>query len=363
MRILAVDDDRVVRMSMRGMVIALGHECLVAENAAQAWERLQEEAIDVVITDRMMPDLDGIELCRMIRDSIPVSDYVYIVLASALGRDVEARDGMLAGADDYLIKPVRLAQLDRKLISALRVTALHRELALARERLTEANRLQADMIAMLGHDARQPLTAIIGYGESNLETWETSPTSEKRTLVVKAAAAARRLDALIEDVLTMANLDSGTLTCRTESFTLRALIDEVIEVGQDFSVTVAGEPTTRVSMDRWHCRQILSNLIGNAQKYGVAPITIEVVTAPDTVSIRISDHGEGVPPLFVPHLFDRFTRADTGIATTKQGTGFGLYIVQRLAEANGGSITYTAGPGGGACFTLTVPRRAVEVRR
>jgi signal transduction histidine kinase len=356
MRILAVDDDAVVRMSMRGMVVALGHECLLAENGLQAWQTLQDESIDVVITDRMMPDLDGLELCRRIREATPETDYVYVVLATALGTDAEARDGMVAGADDYLVKPVRKTELERKLIAAERVTALHRQLALTQDRLAEANRIQADMIAMLGHDARQPLTAVIGYSEANLEDWEISPVSAKRALVVKTAVAARRLNQLIEDVLTMANLDSGTLMCRAESFAPDTLIAEVIAAaGEEGAVTVSGDLTAHTTMDPWHFRQIVTNLVGNAQKYGAPPIAVTVHPAAGRMRIAISDQGEGVPTGFVPHLFERFTRADTGIATRKQGTGFGLYIVQRLAEANDGSISYTPGATGGSCFTLDVP--------
>ncbi len=219
MRVLAVDDDTVARMAIHGMVTSLGHECLLGRNGAQAWELLQQAHFDVLITDRVMPDMDGLALCRKIRAEAGTgTDYLYIILASALGEEDQARDGMLAGADDYLAKPLRLRQLELKMIAAERVSALHRQLtrttddlrltterdAETNRRLTEVNQLQSDMMAMLSHDARQPLAAVIGFVESTLEDWDEVPDKIKLNHLGRAAAAARRLDQLIEDVLTMA---------------------------------------------------------------------------------------------------------------------------------------------------------------
>jgi signal transduction histidine kinase len=357
MRILAVDDDVVARMAIRGMITALGHECLLAVDGRQAWQTLQTEPVDVVITDRIMPDLDGLELCRRIRAITAPAGYIYVVLASALGEDEQARDGMIAGADDYLAKPLRAAQLERKLIAAERVTALQRKVSSAHAALARANELQADMLAMLAHDARQPLTAIMGYSEALVDSWESTPDALKCSLVAKTNAAARRLDQLIDDVLTMANLDSGTISCRTESLDLRPIIDEVITTGTvPITLTAGPDREIRALVDSWHFRQILANLIGNAIKYGAPPFVVTVRADPQLVEVQVLDHGEGVPADFVPHLFDRFKRAETGIARQKEGTGFGLYIVRALAQANHGEVRYSPGPDGGSCFTVSLPR-------
>jgi signal transduction histidine kinase len=371
MKILAVDDDMVARMAIHGMVTALGHECELGRNGDQAWTLLQEDTFDVLITDRVMPDLDGLELCRKIRAAADTDlGYLYIILASALGEEEQARDGMLAGADDYLAKPLRLRQLELKLIAAERVTALHNRLARTTDdlrlttqrdaetnrRLSEANQLQADMMAMLSHDARQPLAAVIGLVEATLEEWDNSPDAMKVKHLGRASAAARRLDQLIEDVLTMGNLDAGTISCRPRPVVVAGTVAEAITSAGSPIVEVCGDLTAAALVDPWHLRQVMTNLISNAAKYGVAPITVTLGAGPlATVRIDVQDSGEGVPAEFVPRLFDRFTRAETGIATEKQGTGFGLYIVRQLIEANRGEIEYRPGEPVGACFRLTLP--------
>jgi signal transduction histidine kinase len=371
MRILAVDDDTVARMAMHGMVTALGHECLLGRNGKQAWELLQQADFDVLITDRVMPDMDGLELCRKIREEAGTStDYLYVILASALGEDAEARDGMLAGADDYLAKPLRLKQLELKLIAAERVTSLHRRItritddlrltterdAETNRRLTEVNQLQADMMAMLSHDARQPLAAVIGYVEATLEEWDNASEAAKLKHLGRAASAARRLDQLIEDVLTMGNLDAGTISCRPKAVRVGETVADAITVAGSPTVEVGGDLEAEALVDPWHLRQILTNLIANAAKYGMPPIRVTVIDRADAgIDIEICDTGEGVPAEFVPRLFDRFTRASTGIAVEKQGTGFGLYIVRQLTEVNGGTIAYRPGEPAGACFTVSFP--------
>lgn len=97
------------------------------------------------------------------------------------------------------------------------------------------------------------------------------------------------------------------------------------------------------------------NLAGNAIKYGRPPVTVTVATRGERAVVSVSDQGEGVPDDFTPRLFERFARATTGVAATKQGTGFGLYIVRELARVNGGEVTYRANEPCGSIFELSLP--------
>lgn len=126
MKVLAVDDALVWRMALQAMVTSLGHECLVAANGREAWQILRAGGIEVLISDRNMPDMDGAQLCSLVRAQ--ASTYVYVILATGLDDPLQVQEGMLAGADDYLVKPVRLEDLRHRLIAAERVSTLHRRL-------------------------------------------------------------------------------------------------------------------------------------------------------------------------------------------------------------------------------------------
>ncbi|HEV7207455.1 MAG TPA: diguanylate cyclase [Mycobacteriales bacterium] len=128
MKVLVADDDAVSRLMLQGAVEALGHTCLVAEDGAQAWQLYAETSPDVLITDLLMPGLNGLELCRRVR-ARSESGYTYIILATGLVERDDVLSGMQAGADDYLSKPLAAFDLEARLIAAERVTSLHAQLS------------------------------------------------------------------------------------------------------------------------------------------------------------------------------------------------------------------------------------------
>src|SRR6185312_13123374 len=117
MRVLVVDDDPVCRLAVSAMVRSLGHDCTVAADGSQAWRLLRSEPVDVLIADRDMPGIDGLRLCQLVRTERR-DGHVYIIITTGLGTVGQARDGMRAGADDYLVKPTLPSDLELRLIAA-----------------------------------------------------------------------------------------------------------------------------------------------------------------------------------------------------------------------------------------------------
>ena len=127
MKILIAEDSAMGRLLLRRAVEGLGHECLVADDGTRAWELFREQGADVVISDWLMPGMEGPELCRRVRES--EGPYAYFVFLTVLRDKQHALQGVRAGADDYLTKPLEPAELHVCLIAAERVVALHRGLA------------------------------------------------------------------------------------------------------------------------------------------------------------------------------------------------------------------------------------------
>ena len=128
MKILIADDMATPRLILRRALETLGHDCVVAEDGDEAWAKFQSSSPDVVISDWMMPGMDGDELCRRVR-SDPQAPYAYFILVTSLDDRSHMVAGMEAGADDYLTKPYDPEALATRLIAAERITALHRRLA------------------------------------------------------------------------------------------------------------------------------------------------------------------------------------------------------------------------------------------
>ncbi len=154
MKILIAEDDAVSRTILRRAVEKIGHECLAAADGEEAWGLYKENPdLDVIISDWMMPGVDGLELCRRVRGDNR-DGYTYFIFLTALGDREHLLQGLEAGADDYLSKPLDRDELRMRLTSALRVTDLHRRLAFQNGELEKLNR-------MLFEQSRQdPLTSL-----------------------------------------------------------------------------------------------------------------------------------------------------------------------------------------------------------
>lgn len=139
MRVLLAEDDAVSLLILRRAVEKLGHECLTAEDGEKAWQMYQETPeIDVVISDWMMPGIDGLDLCRRVRE-IEEEGYTYFIFLTALGDREHLLMGFEAGADDYLSKPLDREELQVRMISAGRLAKLHQQLAGQRSELENLN--------------------------------------------------------------------------------------------------------------------------------------------------------------------------------------------------------------------------------
>jgi two-component system cell cycle response regulator len=158
MRVLIADDDATSRLVLKAIASKLGHQCEITTDGLRAWELLASESFDVLLTDWMMPGLEGPELCRRVRDELG-DRYIYIVLITTLGDSEQVLEGMGAGADDYLSKPVDPFAVQTRLVAADRVTALHRQVVDIQARLEKANvdatrRSLTDPLTELGNRRR-----------------------------------------------------------------------------------------------------------------------------------------------------------------------------------------------------------------
>jgi two-component system cell cycle response regulator len=148
MRVLIADDSPAHRLALEKAVVKLGHECIVAEDGNEAWKRFNAEVPDVVISDWVMPGIEGDELCRRIRDTD--GPYCYVIVLTSLDDKKHVMVGMKAGADDYLTKPLDADDLEARMAAAERVTALHARLAAQQ---LELERLNGDLDALARQDA------------------------------------------------------------------------------------------------------------------------------------------------------------------------------------------------------------------
>jgi two-component system, OmpR family, sensor kinase len=225
------------------------------------------------------------------------------------------------------------------------------------ERLDAGLRRERRFVADAGHELRTPLALL----QTELELALRRPRS-RRDLVSALNSAGEevdRLTRLAEDLLVLASTEEGRLPLRISEFPVRELLDGVARrfgpradaAARPLEVDTTADGT--MSGDRLRLEQALGNLVDNALRHGEGAIGIEASATNGTFQLRVRDQGPGFPAEFVPHAFERFSRADE--ARPRGGAGLGLAIVEAVARAHGGSVQAGTGAQGGAVVTIVIP--------
>jgi len=266
--------------------------------------------------------------------------------------DVQAGDADFVAADVFA-----LGLLAQYVAVAVRNSELYGELASRRTAVIELNQVKNDLIAMLAHDFKGPLTTIVGFADVLGEDQQFD--DESREYLGMISSSALRLASLATDTLTLSRLEQNELTMEFGDVDIVAVMREVTRV---FSVTRAIDFRTEAAElhvigDATRLRQVFENLVGNAIKYspGGEPVEVMLKAVPRGVDICIRDRGIGIPKTELTKLFGRFARASNARELGIQGTGFGLYLARTIVEAHGGTIGVESKQGQGSTFRVVVP--------
>ena len=228
-------------------------------------------------------------------------------------------------------------------------------------RLKQLERTREEFVANVSHELRTPLSHIKGYVETLLSGAKDDPQVSVRFLQT-IERNAERLKLLIEDLLTISELESGRVQLNLQIFPLRSVVDKVVEdfkaraTAKSVSMTV-DMPELRVNADAGRLDQVLANLVDNAIKYGKAggQMRIGARETNKQAEIFVQDDGPGLPVEALERVFERFYRVDKARSREQGGTGLGLSIVKHIVQTHGGKVWATSEPGRGATFFFTLP--------
>lgn len=355
MRILIAEDDNISRLILKKAVEKFGHECLAAEDGEKAWELFQNtKEVDVVISDWMMPGIDGLEFCRRLRGE-ERDEYTYFIFLTALKDKAHLLEGLQAGADDYLTKPLDRDELRARLIAASRVTSLHRQLKEHSRRLSELTVLKADFTAMVVHELGSPLAAIRGFTEI-LATGELDPT-DRANVLSAIQTEIDNLSTLVADVKDAAAVERDDFAVQSRPVPPDVLLADAATFAKTLPgdhplITTTAATHERIWADPERISQVLRNLLSNAAKYSPAdtPIELRVTSGEGRVRIEVADHGRGIHPDDVTRIFEKFGRGRDQSGQKVAGVGLGLYLSRRILQAHGSELTLNSTPGTGSVF-------------
>lgn len=371
MKMLVAEDDATSRVILAHVLHQLGHEVLETADGEEAWAAFQREHVPLLISDWMMPGLDGLELVRRIR-AAGRPRYTYVILLTVLGGKRNYLEAMQAGTDDFITKPFDVDQLHARLRVAERILGLQtelRELELTHEQVVRQERLRAlgEMASGIVHDFTNAMSAVMGFTSMLLmRPDDLNDTSKVRRCL---------------EVMYAAGEDASQVVRRLREFYRQRDDAEVflaVELNEVVTMAVAiTEPKWRAQSQASGCtirmetalgqtrivdgnasalRDVLTNVIFNAVDAMPEGGTLRIATGLDDtktwVVVRVSDTGVGMTEEVRRRCLEPFF-------TTKgeRGTGLGLAMAYGIIQRHGGSIDAESEPGKGSTFIIRLPVR------
>lgn len=350
-KFLLVDDLEENLLALEAVLARDGLELLKATSGTAALELLLVHDVALALLDVQMPEMDGFELAELMRGS-EKTRHIPIIFVTAGIRDRDRIfQGYDAGAVDFLFKPIEPRILQHK---AKTFFDLYRQ----RQELADTLRLNEELLAVVGHDIRNPLNVIL-MTAGLLETTAADPGTARA--VERLRTSGHRIVHIIDDLLDLsrARLGGGIPVDRKRIDLVpvaKRTVAELQTTNPDRAIELRAEGEQWGDWDMARMEQVFSNLVGNAVRHGKPDEPVVVAVAADDGTVVATVHNGGaVPEDKLPRLFEPF-HFDKGRSKRTEGLGLGLYIVDQIVRAHGGRVEVTSTLAAGTTVRLTLPR-------
>jgi len=360
---LLVDDLEENLLALSALLRRDDVEVLTAHSGSEALELLLLHDVALALLDVQMPKMDGFELAELMRGSERTRE-IPIIFVTAAARDQHRLfKGYESGAVDFLYKPIEPHIIENKAAVFFRLYRQKQQLARQLREQTETLRLNEMFTAVLGHDLRNPLSAILmaAHMVQHQTEDETVRGTAKRILI-----SGRRMTRMIDDMLDLARARlAGGIPLKVSHSDLGEPVQRVV---REYEAALPGrhiesqqEGDLAGMWDAERLAQAASNLIGNALQHGTAdaPVKIQLDGSdPDAIVLSVANAGS-IPPRVLPRLFEPFQGGQREPGQN-QGLGLGLYIVQQIVQAHRGSVDVRSGDADRTIFQFKIPRNSTK---
>ncbi|ABB30448.1 response regulator receiver sensor signal transduction histidine kinase [Geobacter metallireducens RCH3] len=352
--ILVVDDEAVIRdLCARALK---GYRVLQAADGEEALRLFEKGGVDVILTDVMMPKINGIELLRRLKDLEPT--IVVIVMTGYAEKEI-ILNALKADADDFITKPLNILQLKTAVDKALDKKALKEELA----NLKSMDRLKSNFLSLISHKFRTPITAISLFLQ-NLASGVCDPDDpDSRENLKLICGQSRYLENLVAELLVFSRFLAAGEELHLEPCSLPEIIRPLVASSKEATAkpgVVASfdlEQLSPLSLDREKIAFAIGQVIDNAFKFSRETGTVSFSLREDNVACRLTveDEGIGIPKEELPKIFEKFYQVDLEGAGQIRGFGLGLFYAREFVKLHGGTITVESEPEKGTRVTVLLP--------
>jgi two-component system sensor histidine kinase/response regulator len=369
--VLVADDAEANLELLMDQLEGLGFRVVIARDAEAAIAASLEHRPDLAILDVSMPAGDlgvtdrdaGFEVCRRIKKD-PRTARIPVVFVTALAETSDRVKAIEAGGDDFLNKPYSRLVLNARVQSLLKLKGATDALEESLKRLRELQKVRDDLMKMIVHDLKAPLTSILATLEMMRDGDFGAFTDPQSRALSDAEGKAEDLLGLIEDLLEVARIEERTLPLVPEQIAPAALLSEIVydwhlrfqQEGATASVDVADDAPV-FTADKALVKRVISNLVQNAVNHSPGPVTLKLAARADAkgILVTVSDDGPGIPAEYQEIIFRKFEQVYAQHAPRVRSSGLGLTFCRLAVESHGGRIWVTSTEGEGSTFYVQLP--------
>ncbi|HVZ48756.1 MAG TPA: hybrid sensor histidine kinase/response regulator [Gemmatimonadaceae bacterium] len=369
--ILVADDAEANVALLTDQLEVMGYRVAVAADGPSALAAAVDRRPDLVILDVSMPPGDlgvaerdtGFEVCRRLKRD-PRTARIPVVFVTALSDTSDRVKAIEAGGDDFLNKPYHRLVLSARIQALLKLKGATDALEQSLKRLAELQKVRDDLLKMIVHDLKAPLTSILATLEMMRDGDFGDLTTPQARALSDAEGKAEDLLGLIEDLLEVARIEERTLPLDPEQIAPAALLQEIVydwrlrfeQEGVSASVDVADDAPVFVA-DKALFKRVLGNLVQNAVNHSPGPVTLRLAARRDPKGIlfTVADNGPGIPADYQEIIFRKFEQVHAQHAPRVRSSGLGLTFCRLAVESHGGRIWVTSTEGEGSTFFVQMP--------
>ncbi|MBA3891256.1 MAG: response regulator [Gemmatimonadaceae bacterium] len=369
--ILVADDVAANVELLFDQLHVLGYRAIAATDGPSALQACFDHSPDLVILDVSMPAGDlgvddrstGFEVCRRIKRD-PRTARTPVIFVTALNDTTDRVKAIEAGGDDFLTKPHNRLVLGARVRSLLKLKAATDALEESFRKMRELERVRDDLMKMIVHDLKTPLTSILATMEMLLDGDFGAMTDAQRQAMGDSESKAEDLLALIEDLLEVSRIEETQIELTPEPVAPAAFLAEIqhewdIRLKQENASCCidAADDAPVFEADKALLRRVFGNLIQNALTHSARTVAITLIARPDPngIMLGVADNGPGIPPEYQDLIFRKFQQVKTPNIPRVRSSGLGLAFCKLAVDAHGGRIWVRSGEEGGSTFYVALP--------
>jgi two-component system, sensor histidine kinase and response regulator len=360
--IIVVDDTPANLHLLTGMLKERGYKVRPVPSGAFALQTAKHDPPDLILLDIIMPGMSGYEVCERLKADAQLSD-VPVIFISALNETMDKVRAFSVGGVDFVTKPFQFEEVHARVATHLELRRQRGLIQQSNVQLRTLEKLRDDLVHMVVHDMRTPLTAIYGFLQT-LQALEGERLSEEgREFVRIALASTEELVEMVSSLLDVSKMEAGEMKLNPTPCDLHAIAGTVLAKveslrgGRQLALRGPDAPVNVIA-DAELIARVFQNLLGNALKFTPddGRVTVSIEPADDVVRVLVQDTGPGIPPDYRERIFEKFGQVEHPASRQRYSTGIGLSFCKLAVEAHGGQIGVDSEEGHGSTFWFVLPR-------